>query len=256
MQQEWLRKRLDTFLPGLMRKHGVDMWVVPMREYNEDPVFDALTAPETFAARRRTIYVFFDTCARRPAGAIVPAAHRARRHVAGRRLRSPEIDAGGLREHRARSASGAVGRRAVAGAEGGHRGAQAKGHRHQPVDGVCILGRSLERRAERHERRARRDVDVALEGRRGAPGRTPRRQVARRRSVLPPDAGARVVADAGDVLVKDDHRRQDQNERSRLVVAPAGQRSRARHLVSAERGRPASRRHRGNAGRRSRDPGR
>jgi len=63
MQQEWLRKRLDTFLPPLMRKHGIDMWVVPMREYNEDPIFSAITAPETFAARRRTIYVFFDTCA-------------------------------------------------------------------------------------------------------------------------------------------------------------------------------------------------
>jgi hypothetical protein len=63
MQQEWLRKRLDTFLPPLMRKHGVDMWVVPMREYTEDPVFGAITSPTTFAARRRTIYVFFDSCA-------------------------------------------------------------------------------------------------------------------------------------------------------------------------------------------------
>ncbi|CAN5843143.1 M24 family metallopeptidase [soil metagenome] len=63
MQQQWLKKRLDTFLPALMRQHAVDMWVVPMREYNEDPVFGAITAPETFAARRRTIYVFFDTCA-------------------------------------------------------------------------------------------------------------------------------------------------------------------------------------------------
>ena len=63
MQQAWLQKRLDTFLPALMRKHGIDMWVVPMREYNEDPVFTAVTAPETFAARRRTIYVFYDTCA-------------------------------------------------------------------------------------------------------------------------------------------------------------------------------------------------
>src|SRR5688572_18456277 len=63
MQQDWLRKRLDTFLHLLMRTHGIDMWVVPMREYNEDPVFAAITAPETFAARRRTIYVFFDTCA-------------------------------------------------------------------------------------------------------------------------------------------------------------------------------------------------
>jgi Xaa-Pro aminopeptidase len=63
MQQQWLQKRLDTFLPPLMRKYGIDLWVVPMREYNEDPVFSAITSPETFAARRRTIYVFFDTCA-------------------------------------------------------------------------------------------------------------------------------------------------------------------------------------------------
>jgi Xaa-Pro aminopeptidase len=63
LQQEWLRKRLDTFLPALLRKHRIDMWVVPMREYNEDPVFSALVSPETFAARRRTIYVFFDKCA-------------------------------------------------------------------------------------------------------------------------------------------------------------------------------------------------
>src|SRR3954468_7310662 len=63
MQQDWLKKRLDTFLPALMRKHGIDMWVVPMREYNEDPVFSSITAPETFFARRRTIYVFFDKCA-------------------------------------------------------------------------------------------------------------------------------------------------------------------------------------------------
>jgi hypothetical protein len=63
LQQQWLRNRLDTFLPALMRKHGIDLWVVAMREYAEDPVFKAIVAPETFAARRRTIYVFFDKCA-------------------------------------------------------------------------------------------------------------------------------------------------------------------------------------------------
>ncbi len=63
MQQKWLEMRLDRFLPALMREHGVDMWVVPMREYNEDPVFWSISSPETFAARRRTIYVFFDKCA-------------------------------------------------------------------------------------------------------------------------------------------------------------------------------------------------
>ena len=67
IQQRWLDERMTTVLPMLMRKHGVDMWVVPMREYNEDPVFSSLVSPTTFAARRRTIYVFFDQCAARPA---------------------------------------------------------------------------------------------------------------------------------------------------------------------------------------------
>lgn len=59
-QQRWLELRLERTLPALMRREGVDMWVVPMREYNEDPLFRAITSPTTFAARRRTIYVFFD----------------------------------------------------------------------------------------------------------------------------------------------------------------------------------------------------
>ena len=59
-QQGWLEKRMKTILPPLMRKHGIDMWVLPMREYNEDPVFSSIVSPTTFAARRRTIYVFFD----------------------------------------------------------------------------------------------------------------------------------------------------------------------------------------------------
>ncbi len=60
IQQGWLSLRLERVLPRLMREHGVDMWIVPMREYNEDPVFRALVAPTTLAARRRTIYAFCD----------------------------------------------------------------------------------------------------------------------------------------------------------------------------------------------------
>jgi Xaa-Pro aminopeptidase len=59
-QQGWLADRLDTHLAPLMRRDSVDMWIMPMREYAEDPVFTALAGPTTFAARRRTIYVFFD----------------------------------------------------------------------------------------------------------------------------------------------------------------------------------------------------
>jgi len=60
LQQTWLERRLTDVLPALMRKYGIDMWVIPMREYNEDPTFSSLVSPTTFAARRRTIYVFFD----------------------------------------------------------------------------------------------------------------------------------------------------------------------------------------------------
>jgi hypothetical protein len=59
-QQEWLKLRLERVLPKLMRRHGVQMWLVISREYNEDPVFFSLVSPTVFAARRRTIYVFFD----------------------------------------------------------------------------------------------------------------------------------------------------------------------------------------------------
>src|SRR5262245_12728271 len=60
IQQQWLKFRLERVLPKLMRKHGVQMWLVICREYNEDPAFFSLVSPTTFAARRRTIYVFFD----------------------------------------------------------------------------------------------------------------------------------------------------------------------------------------------------
>ena len=60
VQQAWLKERLEVNLPKVMRDQGVDMWVVAMREYNEDPVFRALVSATAFAARRRTIYLFFD----------------------------------------------------------------------------------------------------------------------------------------------------------------------------------------------------
>lgn len=60
IQQQWLKLRLERVLPQLMRKHGVQMWLVICREYNEDPVYFSLVSPTALAARRRTIYLFFD----------------------------------------------------------------------------------------------------------------------------------------------------------------------------------------------------
>ena len=65
-QQAWLEARLDRVLPRLMGEYGVDMWVLSMREYAEDPVFWSITSPTTFAARRRSIYVM----SRRPDGSV------------------------------------------------------------------------------------------------------------------------------------------------------------------------------------------
>jgi Xaa-Pro aminopeptidase len=65
-QQAWLEARLDRVLPALMTEYGVDMWILSMREYAEDPVFGSITAPTTFAARRRSIYVM----TRQPDGTV------------------------------------------------------------------------------------------------------------------------------------------------------------------------------------------
>jgi Xaa-Pro aminopeptidase len=56
----WIKKRFDTLLPGLMTREGIDMWIIPTREYNEDPVFASMSPLTYFASRRRTILVFFN----------------------------------------------------------------------------------------------------------------------------------------------------------------------------------------------------
>ena len=55
-----LADRLETIIPSLMRKEGIDMWVLVAREYFEDPVVATMLDAESLHARRRTILVFFD----------------------------------------------------------------------------------------------------------------------------------------------------------------------------------------------------
>ena len=57
-QQAWLELRIGRVLPKLMAEYDVRMWILSMREYAEDPVFWSIISPTTFAARRRSIYVF------------------------------------------------------------------------------------------------------------------------------------------------------------------------------------------------------
>lgn len=55
-----LEDKLKNTLPMLMRREGVDMWVVMSREYNEDPIIKTLLPATWLAARRRTILVMYD----------------------------------------------------------------------------------------------------------------------------------------------------------------------------------------------------
>ena len=58
IRNEWLRSRLDSYLPELMKREGFDMWVVIAREYNEDPVIMSMLPEPFMNARRRTILLF------------------------------------------------------------------------------------------------------------------------------------------------------------------------------------------------------
>jgi Xaa-Pro aminopeptidase len=60
VKNEWLRWRLDNIIPELMRREGIDMWLIINREYNEDPVYMSLMPEPTMNARRTSILIFFD----------------------------------------------------------------------------------------------------------------------------------------------------------------------------------------------------
>lgn len=58
VENDWLRRRLATVLPEVMRREGLDTWVVVAREYAEDPVVLSLLPAPMLSARRRTVLVF------------------------------------------------------------------------------------------------------------------------------------------------------------------------------------------------------
>lgn len=58
LTNDWLSKRLQLILPAVMKRAGIDMWIVASREYNEDPVLMSLLPAPMMSARRRTVLVF------------------------------------------------------------------------------------------------------------------------------------------------------------------------------------------------------
>ncbi len=61
----WLAWRLDNIVPMVMKREGIDLWLVINREYNEDPVYLSMVAEPAMSARRLSILIFHD---RGPAG--------------------------------------------------------------------------------------------------------------------------------------------------------------------------------------------
>src|SRR5262245_34940341 len=63
----FIKKRFDTLLAPLMEREGIDMWIIPTREYNEDPIFASMSPLTYYASRRRTILVFYNPGGGKPA---------------------------------------------------------------------------------------------------------------------------------------------------------------------------------------------
>ncbi|HLM00783.1 MAG TPA: M24 family metallopeptidase [Pyrinomonadaceae bacterium] len=52
VREQWLKKRLDTVLLPMMRKHGVSMWIVTNEEFHADPLTEYIAPPLPYVGRR------------------------------------------------------------------------------------------------------------------------------------------------------------------------------------------------------------
>ncbi len=59
MREQWLAKRHEMILP-MMRKHGIDMWIIVNEEFHDDPLTQYIAPPRPYAGNR-DVFVFVDT---------------------------------------------------------------------------------------------------------------------------------------------------------------------------------------------------
>ncbi len=60
VMQEWLEWRLEHILPSVMRREGIDLWLIICGENNEDPVYLTLMPEPALMASGTTFIVFHD----------------------------------------------------------------------------------------------------------------------------------------------------------------------------------------------------
>jgi Xaa-Pro aminopeptidase len=58
IREQWLKKRHEMILP-MMRKHGIDMWIVVNEEFHDDPLTQYIAPPRPYAGNR-DVFVFVD----------------------------------------------------------------------------------------------------------------------------------------------------------------------------------------------------
>jgi Xaa-Pro dipeptidase len=59
VRETWLRKRLGSLLLPMMKRHGIDMWIVVNEEFHSDPVTPHIVPPMPIVGRR-DIFIFID----------------------------------------------------------------------------------------------------------------------------------------------------------------------------------------------------
>jgi len=59
VREQWLRKRLGTVLLPMMKRHGIEMWIVVNEEFKSDPVTPYITPPIPIVGRR-DFFIFID----------------------------------------------------------------------------------------------------------------------------------------------------------------------------------------------------
>jgi Xaa-Pro aminopeptidase len=56
----WMAPRFETVLPALMRRSGIDMWLVISREYNEDPLYFTMVPRPALYSSGTVVLIFHD----------------------------------------------------------------------------------------------------------------------------------------------------------------------------------------------------
>ncbi len=60
LRDRWLSERFTSVVPELMRREGIDMWLMITREYNEDAVVKTMLPSTWLGARRTTMLLIYD----------------------------------------------------------------------------------------------------------------------------------------------------------------------------------------------------